>query len=109
MIAFRSPKPGELAALAGTERVAKAPGGSTASTPSRGGVTVTMRARVRVDQDAVRQLPAGEADLIVRAVAERIRIIRTRIPGSVETVARPPGAGEEHPPVDRELLWSGSH
>jgi hypothetical protein len=30
--------------------------------------TVTMRARARVDQDQVRQLPTGEADLIVRAL-----------------------------------------
>ena len=62
---------------------------------------MTMRARARVDQDQVRQLPTGEADLIVRGLAERIRIIRTRIPGSVETVARgltaPPIAGTLHP------------
>ena len=34
------------------------------------------------------QLPTGEADLIVRGLAERVRIIRTRVPASVETVAR---------------------
>jgi hypothetical protein len=39
-------------------------------------------------QDAVGQLPTGEADLIVRGLAERVRIIRTRVPASVETVAR---------------------
>jgi hypothetical protein len=47
-----------------------------------------MRARARVDQDQVRQLPTGEADLIVRGVAGRVRIIKTNIPGSVRTVAR---------------------
>jgi hypothetical protein len=36
----------------------------------------------------VGQLPTGEADLIVRGLAERVRIIRTRVPASVETVAR---------------------
>jgi hypothetical protein len=36
-----------------------------------------MRARARVDQDQVRQLPICEADLIVQGLAERVRIIRT--------------------------------
>jgi hypothetical protein len=49
----------------------------------------------------VGQLPTGEADLIVRGLAERVRIIRTRVPASVETVARsltaPPAAGTWHP------------
>jgi hypothetical protein len=52
-------------------------------------------------QDAVGQLPTGEADLIVRGQAERVRIIRTGVPASVETVARsltaPPAAGTWHP------------
>jgi hypothetical protein len=60
-----------------------------------------MRARARVDQDQVRQLRTGECDLIVRGVAERIRIIRTKVPASTETVARgltaPPIAGTLHP------------
>lgn len=47
------------------------------------------------------QLPTVEADLIVRGLAERVRIIRTRVPASVETVARsltaPPAAGTWHP------------
>jgi hypothetical protein len=51
-------------------------------------------------QDAVGQLPTGEADLIVRGLTERVRIIRTRVPASVETVARsltaPPAAGTWH-------------
>jgi hypothetical protein len=49
----------------------------------------------------VGQLPTGEADLIVRGLAERVRIIRTRVPASVETVAQsltaPPIAGTLHP------------
>jgi hypothetical protein len=52
-------------------------------------------------QDAVGQLPTGEADLVVRGLAERVRIIRTRVPASVETVARsltaPPAAGTWRP------------
>jgi hypothetical protein len=103
ILLFRTPQPSELAALAGTERVAEGAWGfqglEQADQPNR--VTVTMRARARVDQDQVRQLPTGEADLIVRGLAERIRIIRTRVPGSVETVARgltaPPIAGTLHP------------
>jgi hypothetical protein len=63
--------------------------------------TITMRARARVDQDAVRQLPTGEADLIVRGLAERVRMFRTRVPAAVETVAQgltaPPIAGTLHP------------
>jgi hypothetical protein len=38
---------------------------------------MTARARARVDQDAVRQLEAGEAELIVRGLSERVRIVRT--------------------------------
>jgi hypothetical protein len=70
--------------------------------------TVTMRARARVDRDAVRQLPVGEADLIVRGLAERVRIIRTRVPGSVEMVARgltrprPAGALPGNPAPNRD-------
>jgi hypothetical protein len=36
----------------------------------------------------VGQLPTGEADLIVRGLAERVRIIRPRVPASVETVTQ---------------------
>jgi len=36
------------------------------------------------------QLPTGEADLIVGGLAERVHIIRTRVPASVETVVREP-------------------
>jgi len=49
----------------------------------------------------VGQLRTGEVDLIVRGLAERVRIIRTRVPAPVETVARsltaPPAAGTWHP------------
>jgi hypothetical protein len=37
-----------------------------------------MPARARVDQDTVRQLPTGEADLIVRGLAERVSMFRPR-------------------------------
>jgi hypothetical protein len=104
IVLFRTPQPSELAALAGTERVAEGAWGFDAEAadphdPQR--VTVTMRARARVDQDQVRQLPTGEADLIVRGVAERVRIIKTNIPDAVRTVARglaaPPIVGTLHP------------
>jgi hypothetical protein len=92
ILLFRSPQPAELAALAGTERVAEG-AWSFDSYPLHDAtgsdrVTVTTRARARVDQDQVRQLPTGEADLIVRGLAERVRIIRTAIPASTATVAR---------------------
>jgi hypothetical protein len=100
ILLFRTPQPSELAALAGTERVAEG-AWQVDGEELTGRQTVTMRARARVDQDQVRQLPTGEADLIVRGLAERIRIIRTRIPESTETVARgltaPPIAGTLHP------------
>jgi hypothetical protein len=76
-----------LAALAGAERVAEG-AWQVDGEELTGRQTITMRARAWVDQNAVRQLPVGEADLIVRGLAERIRIIRTRVPRSVETVAR---------------------
>jgi hypothetical protein len=87
ILLFRTPQPAELAALAGSERVAEG-AWRVDGEELTGRQTITMRARARVDQDQVRQLPVGEADLIVRGLAERIRIVRTRIPGSVETVAR---------------------
>jgi hypothetical protein len=100
ILLFRTPQPSELAALAGTERVAEG-AWQVDGEELTGRSTITMRARARVDQDQVRQLPVGEADLIVRGLAERVRIIRTRVPQSVETVARgltaPPIAGTLHP------------
>jgi hypothetical protein len=100
ILLFRTPQPAELAALAGTTREAEA-AWQVDDQELTGRSTITMRARARVDQDQVRQLPVGEADLIVRGVAERIRIIRTRVPDSTQTVARgltaPPIAGTLHP------------
>ena len=100
ILLFRTPQPSELAALAGTERVAEG-AWQVDGEDLTGRQTVTMRARARVDQDQVRQLPTGEADLIVRGLAERVRIIKTNIPESVRTVARgltaPPIAGTLHP------------
>ena len=61
-------------------------------------------------QDAVGQLSTGEADLIVRGLAERVRIVRTRVPTSVETVARsltaPPAAGTWHPSTPERAVAS---
>jgi hypothetical protein len=100
ILLFRTPQPAELAALAGTTREAEA-AWQVDDQELTGRSTITMRARARVDQDQVRQLPVGEADLIVRGVAERIPIIRTRVPESTQTVARglaaPPIAGTLHP------------
>jgi hypothetical protein len=100
ILLFRTPQPAELAALAGTERVAEG-AWQVDREELTGRQTITMRARARVDQDQARRLPTGEADLIVRGVAERIRIIRTRVPDSIQTVARgltaPPIAGTLHP------------
>ena len=56
-----------------------------------------MRARARVDQDQVRQLPTGEADLIVRGLGKRLRIIRTVVPGSAVEQARELVAGIARP------------
>jgi hypothetical protein len=96
------PQPSDLAALAGTERVAEG-AWQVDGEEFTGRSTVTMRARARVDPDQVRQLPTGEADLIVRGLAERVRIIKTHIPPSVRTVARgltaPPAVGTLHPPA----------
>jgi hypothetical protein len=57
VIAFRSPQPVELAALAGSERDAEA-AWQAQDGDLTGRQTITMRARGRVDQDAVRAPPA---------------------------------------------------
>ena len=64
----------------------------------------------------MRQLPTGEADLIVRGLAERVRMFRTRVPPAVETVAQrltaPPIAGTLHSSIRdgagpvRDAHWS---
>ena len=56
VIAFRSPQPAELAALAGSERVAEA-AWQAEDGDLTGRQTITMRARGRVDQDQVRGRP----------------------------------------------------
>jgi hypothetical protein len=88
ILLFRTPQPAELAALAGTERVAEGAWSFDPAESEPGRVTLTTRARARVDQDQVRQLPTGEADLIVRGLAERIRIIRTQPDGATKEQAK---------------------
>jgi hypothetical protein len=103
IILFRTPQPAELAALAGTERVGEGAWSyqdmEGADRPDR--VTVTTRSRARVDQDQVRQLPTGEADLIVRGVAERMRIIQTAVPREVAAGISELCAPAPVRPVDR--------
>jgi hypothetical protein len=87
VIAFRSPQPAELTALAGSERVAEAAWQADAGDLT-GRATVTMRARARIDQDAVRGAPRGEAHVIAEGLVERTRIIRTTIPAAARDQAR---------------------
>ena len=87
VLQFRSPIPGEVAALAGSERVAEGTWQADGDDLT-GRSTITVRARARVDQDRVRQLPTGEADLIVRGQVERIRVIRTAIPKAAAAQAQ---------------------
>lgn len=47
----------------------------------------------------MRQLPTGEADLIVRGLAERVRMFRTRVPAAVETVAQSLTASHSRDPA----------
>jgi hypothetical protein len=99
VLAFRTPQPAEIAALAGSERLAEGAwsfGSVENATPDR--VTVTARARGRVDQDQARQLPTGEAQLIVAGMVERVRIIRTAIPPAAADQARELVAGQDRPP-----------
>lgn len=105
IILFCTPQPSELAALAGTEGVAegalRVDGEElTAGRRSPSG-QVTRR------PDAVGQSPTGKADLIVRSLAERVRIIRPRVPASVETVARSPTALPQPRPATRGLRGGG--
>jgi hypothetical protein len=95
VIAFRSPQPAELAALAGSERVAEA-AWQAEDGELTGRQTITMRARGRVDQDAVRGARTGEAHVIAAGRVARARIIRTAITPDVRTRAVELVAGE-HP------------
>jgi hypothetical protein len=95
VIAFRSPQPAELAALAGSERVAEA-AFQAEDGDLTGRQTITMRARGRVDQDQVRGATTGEAHVIAAGRVARARIIRTAIDQDVRTRAVELVAGE-HP------------
>jgi hypothetical protein len=68
----------ELAALAGSERVAEA-AWQAEDGDLTGRQTITMRARGRVDQDQVRAARTGEAHIIAAGRVARARIIRTAI------------------------------
>jgi hypothetical protein len=85
-IVFRTSQPAELAALAGSERVAEA-AWQAEEGDLTGRQTITMRARGRVDQDAVRGARTGEAHIISAGRVARARIIRTAIPEDVTTRA----------------------
>ena len=104
-IVFRTPMPAELAALAGSERVAEA-AWQAADGDLTGRQTITMRARGRIDQDQVRGARTGEAHIISAGRVARTRIIRTAVPEdatsrAVELVAGERPALEAPPP--REL------
>jgi hypothetical protein len=104
VIAFRSPQPAELAALAGSERVAEAAWQSEDGELT-GRQTITMRARGRVDQDELRSSPTGVATIIAAGRKVRARIIRTAIGEDARTRAVELVAGEpsalpiEQPPA----------
>jgi hypothetical protein len=92
-IVFRTPMPAELAALAGSERVAEAAWQVEAGELTDR-QTITMRARGRVDQDQVRGARTGEAHIISAGRVARTRIIRTAVPEDVTTRAVELVAGE---------------
>jgi hypothetical protein len=92
-IIFRTPMPAELAALAGSERVAEA-AWQAADGDLTGRQTITMRARGRVDQDAVRGARTGEAHIISAGRVAHARIIRTAVPEDATTRAVELVAGE---------------
>jgi hypothetical protein len=96
VLLFRSPQPAEIAALAGSERVAEGAWQADGDDLT-GRATITTRARARIDQDLARQLPTGEAELIVRGHRERLRIIRTAIPPATLDQARELVAGQDQP------------
>jgi hypothetical protein len=106
VIAFRSPQPAELAALAGSERVAEA-AWQAEDGDLTGRQTITMRARGRVDQDQVRGARTGEAHIISAGRVARARIIRTAIPNDATSRAVELVAGErpalDAPPPARAL------
>jgi hypothetical protein len=92
-IVFRTPMPAELAALAGSERVAEA-AWQAEEGDLTGRQTITMRARGRVDQDELRSAPTGVATIISAGRKVRARIIRTAVAEDVTTRAVELVAGE---------------
>ena len=101
VIAFRTPQPAELAALAGSERVAEAAWQADGDDLT-GRHTITMRARARVDQDQVRAARTGEAQVISHGRVERVRILRTRISQQTRDAARQLVAGDHSDLPDRQ-------
>jgi hypothetical protein len=99
-IVFRTPMPAELAALAGSERVAEA-AWQAADGDLTGRQTITMRARGRVDQDQVRGARTGEAHIISAGRVARARIIRTAVPEDTTSRAVELVAGER-PALDAQ-------
>ena len=99
-IIFRTPMPAELAALAGSERVAEA-AWQAEEGDLTGRQTITMRARGRVDQDQVRGARTGEAHIISAGRVARARIIRTAVPEDATTRAVELVAGER-PALDAQ-------
>jgi len=99
-IIFRTTMPAELAALAGSERVAEA-AWQAEEGDLTGRQTITMRARGRVDQDQVRGARTGEAHIISAGRVARARIIRTAVPEDATTRAVELVAGER-PALDAQ-------
>jgi hypothetical protein len=96
VIAFRSPQPAELAALAGSTREAEA-AWQLDGEDLTGRQTVTMRSRARVDQDQVRAAGVGEAQIIAGGRVERVRIVKTTINANTRTHAQELVAGITRP------------
>jgi hypothetical protein len=94
VVAFRTPEPGPLGALAGTSREAEA-AFQLEDGELTGRETVTMRARARVDAELVRSAATGEAEVISRGRSERVRILKA-----------PDGRELERPPP-RPVLRGG--
>ena len=97
VIAFRSPMPAELAALAGSERVAEGAWSFDTTEQEPGRVTVTERHRARLDQDKVRAARVGEARIIAGGRVEAVRILQTNIETNTRTQAQELVAGIARP------------